>query len=192
MLLLWALPIGILIGYLRGGHLSHLANLELRQAWLVLTALIIQLLIFPLRSGAQPLIPVGTVYFHLASYALLAVFVVLNRRVWGLLAMGVGMLLNLAVITFNGGYMPTQPGLLEATGRSSEAQQLRTNITYANNICMDSQHYRCQKPDTPTPLWFLGDVFYVPAGVPFANVFSLGDLLLAVGLIWLLQAKMRP
>lgn len=191
MLLLWALPFGILVGYLRGGRLSHLAKLELRQAWLVLVALIIQLLIFPLRSGAQPLIPIGTEYFHLVSYTLLAVFVVLNWRVWGILAMGVGMLLNFAVITSNGGYMPTQPELLEAAGRSSQAQQLSANSTYANNICMDAQHNLCQKPDTATALWFLGDVFYVPAGVPLANVFSLGDLLLAVGLIFLLQAKMR-
>lgn len=182
MLLLWAVPIGILIGYLRGGRLSHLAKLELRGAWLVLLALIIQLLIFPLGSSKQPIISFGTEYFHLASYAPLVIFVVLNWREWGILAMGVGMVLNLVVITANGGYMPTRPELLEAAGHGEAAATLRETCTYANNTCMGPE----------TPLWFLADIFYVPAGVPFANVFSVGDLLLALGLIVFLQAKMRP
>ena len=181
MLLLWSLPLGIAIGYLRGGRLSHLAKFELRGAWLILIALIIQLLIFPLGSGQQPLIPFSTEYFHLASYALLVVFVVLNWRQWGILAMGVGMLLNLLVITVNGGYMPTRPELLEAAGRSEAAAKLRELGVYANNMLLE--------PDTP--LWFWGDVFYVPAGVPLANIFSVGDLLLALGLIFFLQAKMK-
>lgn len=182
MLLLWALPLGILLGYLRGGRLSHLAQLELRGAWLILLALAIQLLIFPLGSAKQPIIAFGTEYFHLASYALLVVFVILNWREWGILAMGSGMLLNLLVIMLNGGYMPTRPELLEAAGRWEAAAKLREAGTYANNTLMEPT----------TPLWFLGDAFYVPEWVPFANVFSIGDLLLALGLIFFLQAKMRP
>ncbi|OGF53180.1 MAG: hypothetical protein A2Z21_04865 [Candidatus Fraserbacteria bacterium RBG_16_55_9] len=182
MLLLWALPLGIVVGYLRGGRLSHMARLELRSTWLILLALAIQLLIFPLGAGKQPLIRFGTEYFHLASYAFLVGFVVLNRREWGILAMGMGMLLNLLVITVNGGYMPTRPDLLEAAGRGEAAAKLREVGIYANNTLMEPT----------TPLWFLGDVFYAPEWVPFANVFSVGDLLLALGLIFFLQAKMRP
>jgi hypothetical protein len=180
MLLLWSLPLGILIGYLRGGRLAPLAQIELRGAWLVLLALAIQLLIFPL-GAREPLIPFGTEYFHLASYALLLGFVVLNWREWGIVAMGVGLLLNLLVIIANGGYMPTTPDRLEAAGLFDAAERLRQMGTYANNTLRD--------PDTP--LWFLGDVFYAPSWVPFANVFSVGDLLLALGLIDYLQAKMR-
>lgn len=180
MLLLWALPLGILVGYLRGGRLRHLNRLQLRGTWLILIALVIQLLVFPLGS-VKPIISFGTEYFHLASYALLLAFVLLNRREWGILVMGVGLLLNLVVIIANGGYMPTRPDLLEAAGRTQAAAQLREAGTYGNNILMGPE----------TPLWFLGDVFYVPARVPLANVFSVGDILLALGLIVFLQAKMR-
>jgi len=137
MLLLWALPLGILLGYLRGGRLANLARLELRGAGLVFVALVIQLLIFPLplpgREGPLLALSKGaTAALHLASYALLAAFVALNHK----------------------------------------------------ERCINCEGVEAR-------LTFLGDVFYVPAWVPFANVFSLGDVLLAVGLIALLQAKMR-
>ncbi len=182
MLLLWAFPLGILIGYLRGGRLKHLERLQLRSAWLVLLALLIQLLIFPLGEGRGPIVNFGTEYFHLASYTLLLAFVILNRREWGILAMGVGMLLNLLVIFANGGYMPTRPEWLAAAGRVHAAERLQIAGFYGNNNLLGPE----------TPLWFLADIFYVPAWVPFSNVFSVGDLLLAVGLILFLQAKMRP
>jgi hypothetical protein len=183
MLLLWALPLGIVLGYLRGGRLANLSHLELQGAWLVLLALIIQLLIFPLGSR-PPVVQFGTEVFHLLSYALLAAFVVLNRREWGILAMGLGMLLNVIAIAANGGYMPTYPELLIAAGRLEAAQRLQERGIYANNICIG-----CEGIDAR--LTFLGDVFYAPAWVPFANVFSIGDLLIATGLIYFLQAKMR-
>jgi hypothetical protein len=34
---------------------------------------------------------------------------------------------------------------------------------------------------TLTRLWFLGDVFAIPAGWPLANVFSVGDVLILLG-----------
>ena len=184
MLLLWALPIGVLVGLLRGGRLGNLARLELRGAGLILTALVIQLLIFPLPGLPGPLIPWGTAFFHLASYALLAGFVVLNRREWGILLMGVGMLLNVLVIAANGGYMPTYPKLLEWAGRTKAAQALVAEGFYGNNVCIGCE-------GISTRLTFLGDVFVVPAWVPGANVFSIGDLVLALGLVYFLQSKMR-
>jgi hypothetical protein len=191
MLLLWAVPLGILIGYLRRGRLANLSRLTLRGAWLVLLALVIQLLIFPWGSARRPFVEFGTEYLHLASYALLVVFVLLNRQEWGILSMGIGMALNLIVIAANSGYMPTRPELLEAAGRAEAAARLQSLGVYANNICMNAQNNYCLRPDTPVPLWFLGDVFHAPPWVPFANVFSIGDLLLALGLIVFLQAKMR-
>jgi len=180
MLLLWSIPLGILIGYLRGGRLSRLAEVELRGAWLILLALFIQLLIFPI-GGRAPWVPWGTQALHLLSYGLLLGFVFLNRREWGIVAMGVGMALNLLVIVANGGYMPTRPELLRAAGLIEAAEKLEQMGTYANNVLMGPK----------TRLNFLGDLFYVPAGVPLANVFSVGDAILALGLLIFLQAKMK-
>jgi hypothetical protein len=188
MLLLWALPIGILLGYLRGGRLETLSRLELRGLWLIFLALAVQLLIFPLGSGGAilPLGTSGTAVLHLGSYGFLGAFVWLNRREWGIVLMGLGMFLNVIVVSANGGYMPTYPELLEAAGRVEAARQLREAGAgiYANNMCINCE-------GTTARLSFLGDVLYVPAWIPLANVFSLGDVLLMVGLILFLQAKMR-
>ncbi len=186
MLLLWALPIGILLGYLRGGRLGNLSRLELRGIWLILLALIVQVLIFPIGSGG-PIVSLGksgTAYLHLASYGLLTTFVWLNRREWGIVIMGVGMLLNVIVISANGGYMPAYPELLEAAGSVEAAQRLQEAGVYANNICIGCE-------GITTRLTILGDVMATPAWVPLANVFSWGDVLLMLGLILFLQAKMR-
>lgn len=187
MLLLWAVPLGIMAGYVRGGRLSQLAQLELRGTWLILIALAIQLLIFPLPGLSGPVVRLGTEYFHLGSYALLLGFVAMNRREWGIVTMGLGMSLNVIAIAANGGYMPTFLERLRTAGLDRAAAALERcaaqagRCTHANNVLIREE----------TPLWFLGDVYATPAWMPFANVFSVGDLLLALGLIAYLQAKMR-
>ena len=40
-------------------------------------------------------------------------------------------------------------------------------------------------------LRFLGDVFALPHSLPLANVFSIGDILIAIGLAWLIAEGMR-
>ncbi|MDW8141596.1 MAG: DUF5317 family protein, partial [Candidatus Bipolaricaulota bacterium] len=42
-----------------------------------------------------------------------------------------------------------------------------------------------------TKLNFLGDIFWLPAWVPGASAFSIGDAILALGIIWLLQGKLH-
>jgi hypothetical protein len=37
----------------------------------------------------------------------------------------------------------------------------------------------------------LTDIFAIPAGLPFANVFSVGDVLLGIGIIVVIVAAMR-
>ena len=41
-----------------------------------------------------------------------------------------------------------------------------------------------------TTLAFLGDVFYLPRPLPFANVFSIGDVLIAAGGAWFIARTM--
>ena len=180
MFLLWAIPIGILIGYLRGGRLQKLNLILLHAPWLIFIALGIQFLIFPIGKGA-PIIPSGTEYLHIASYVILGVFVLLNWREWGIVAMAAGALSNFVVISANGGYMPTRIETLRFAGLISAETALSPGEPFRNNIIMGNN----------APLWFMGDIFALPAGFPLANVFSIGDVILAIGFIAYLQAKMR-
>lgn len=179
MVLLWAILLGLLIGLVRHRGLAHLAALKLRAGWLVLLAVLIQILILPLGQNAQPIVTWGMEYLHIASYALLLLFAVINYRERALWLMALGMLSNFIVITVNGGHMPASLDALRAAGRTTTVERLLTDGVSGNVILMNEA----------TKLNFLGDVFWLPSWVPFANAFSIGDLLLGVGVIWLLAKK---
>ena len=62
---------------------------------------------------------------------------------------------------------------------------------------------RCTSPGSRTrPSWsaprlaFLGDVFFIPVSWPLSNVFSVGDVLVALGIVWALhricQSRLAP
>jgi len=186
MVLLWSLLVGVLAGLVRKGSLANLGNLPLKALWLVFGALLVQLLVFP-NPWSEPPIQDATLveWLHYASYALIAVFFVLNWRVVTLWVMAVGMLMNALVIVVNGGYMPSSPEALTCAGRVVFAEALQNPesdppFTYANTVLMSAD----------TKLNFFGDWICIPNWVPFANAISLGDVVLMLGLAWLVQSGM--
>lgn len=183
MFIIGAVPIGILVGYLRRGRVAHLVSLRLRLLWVIPISLLLQLAIFPFFSE-RPLFPYATSSLHLLSYALILVFLVLNYRTFPLLIIGMGALLNLLVIAVNAGYIPSAPTALARAGSEDVAAYLLKEGTYGNVILMSEG----------TRLNFLGDLLYLPRWVPFATAFSVGDLIVALGLIWLIAWGMgqRP
>lgn len=149
------------------GRLSALAELELRRPWLVLAAIAIQVVIVSVLPGSvgalgEPL--------HLLSYLLLGAFAWSNRRVAGVAIVALGGFLNFVVIVANGGVMPADPDALAAAGRSV------TEGEFSN-----SAHVADAK------LAFLGDVIPTPGFLPVSNVYSVGDLLIVLGVLVLLH-----
>ncbi len=180
MLYLVALLVGLAIGRLSGGRLAHLARLRLRWLALVPVALVIQLLIFPLFSGS-PLLPYGTAPLHLASYALLIVVVARNLHLLPMRGLLLGAACNLGTVIANGGYMPASVHALRRAGLDRVAERLLDGEAVANVTLMGPS----------THLNGLGDWLYLPEGVPFATAFSVGDVLIMIGLAWLMAWGMR-
>jgi len=172
MLLLWGVVAGVVIGLLRGGNVANLEKMGIRYLWLVPLALVIQLLIFPLFSESA-VVGFGTEVFHILSYLILFVFVIVNWRVWQIPLMGIGMTSNLLVIGLNGGYMPSSVSSLNKAGEVEVANSLLENGTYGNVTMMTDS----------TVLDFLGDWLYLPQWFPFSTAFSLGDTIIAIGLV---------
>jgi hypothetical protein len=179
MLFLVAILIGLVVGLLCGGRLSHLARLRLRWLWLVPLSLVIQLLIFPLFSEA-PLLPYATAPLHVLSYALAGLWLIVNLRVIPLVVIGIGALANFLVVAANGGRMPASIAALRAAGWSTTADHLASQGRYGNVVLMGET----------TRLNWLGDYLYLPSWVPFSTAFSVGDVLVMVGLVWLIARGM--
>jgi len=182
MPLIWAVLVGLVVGYLRRGRVVNLAQLRLRGLWLLFPPIVLQLLIFPLGSYG-PLLRFGTPYWHILSYLFLLAFVFCNRRYPEILVMGFGLFLNFLVIVANGGYMPASAEALRKAGLESVAQGLETGTRAGNTVLMGSS----------TRLNFLGDWLYLPAWLPLSSAFSVGDVILGVGAALFLSRRMvRP
>jgi hypothetical protein len=173
MLIAFAIIVGFLLAWLRGARLSVLADLRVRAVWLVFVALAIQLSIF---TPISPAVPAALeVSLHLASYALLLLFVLANIRLPGLVVAAVGFACNLVAISSNGGRMPVSESSWKASGAAVPAAGTDGNVVLS---------------DSDTRLWWLGDIVPLPLG-PLANTVSVGDLLLLIGVTTLVYRACR-
>jgi len=110
---------------------------------------------------------------YMLSTALVIVSVLLNLRITGMALVALGAISNLVAIVFNRGYMPADAGAMAALGKTAPT-------TYSNSAILSEPML---KP--------LTDTFALPTWVPFANVFSIGDVLIAVGVVVVIVAAMR-
>lgn len=152
---------------LLGGRLSRLIEIRLRLSWLVPVALAIQIVVIMVVPDAHR---TGLVVALALSYVLGAVFLVANRRLPGMPIIIVGAALNATVILVNGGVMPADPAAVERAGIDTDHEM------FVNSAAKEEAR-----------LALLGDNLAWPAPLPLANVFSIGDIVLAVGVIVLLH-----
>lgn len=171
MFMLWAIPIGIIAGLLVGGRLDNLAAFRFRWGGLAVAGLIVQIVIFT-PAGDQLAGGFGPALYVLST---LAVFVAVlgNIRLPGMPIVALGALSNLAAIAANGGFMPASASALAAAGLDGPG-------SYTNSVVLESP-----------VLEPLTDIFAIPAWLPMANVFSVGDVLIGVGIVIVVGGAMR-
>jgi hypothetical protein len=177
MLLLYALPLGLLAGLAAGGSISRLTELRIRLAPLAIGGLLFQLVIFspPVATLLGSGMPIGPGLYVGSTLVVLAALIA-NLGRPGFTVILAGAALNLFAIVANGGVMPAAPEAWAALhGANGVPEGVLTNSTLAN---------------AATRLALLGDVFSVPRVLPFANVFSIGDVLIAVGGGWFIARTM--
>lgn len=171
MFILYAIPIGILAGYLLGGRLDHLSGLHFRWAGLAIAGLLVQVALF-----AEPVgLAVGELGppIYAASTGVVFVAVLRNLSIPGMALVALGAGCNLLAIVANGGVMPASPEAMSAiTPLSGEG--------FSNSVVMADPALRP-----------LTDIFALPAWLPLANVFSIGDVLLGVGIAVVIALGMR-
>ena len=172
MILLLILALAVVTVPLFGGRLAGLIDIDLGWTWLVAAAIGLQILIisvFPDRFEGihKPL--------HFLSYVLAGAFVVANLKIPGVWLIGLGGLSNLLAIAANGGVMPASATALGAAGMATESDE------FVNSGVLEDPK-----------LLFLGDIFSIPGDVPvFNTVFSVGDVLIAVGTVILVHGVSR-
>ena len=170
MFILAAIPIGILLGLILGGSVAGLTELRLRWVPLLLLGLLAQLAIF--SAPFDSLAGEGGPAIYVASTALVLAAVVRNIAVPGMWLVALGAGCNLAAIVANGGFMPADASAIASIGGLGPG--------YSNSVVLEDPALRP-----------LTDIFAMPAWLPFANVFSIGDVLLGLGIAAVIALAMR-
>jgi uncharacterized protein DUF5317 len=151
-----------------GGRLSRLGELRLHWVWLAVGAFAVQVFIVTIAPDGDTTLQR---IVHVSTYALAGAAIVRNLNVRFVWVVALGGLLNLIAIVANAGVMPARRGALETAGLDVRSGE------FANSDYVEDAN-----------LGFLGDVFAIPDGWPGANVFSVGDLLMLLGVLLVIHA----
>ena len=169
--ILYAVVIGVALGLVLGGRPMRLARLRFHWAPVIALGLLVQVALFstPLGEASGDAAP----WIYVASNGLVLAAVLRNVAIPGMALVALGGASNVVAIVANGGYMPVSPAALAAMGRAEQAG-------YSNSKLVEG-----------VVLAPLTDVFAMPMWVPFANVFSVGDLLIGTGIVIAIVTGMR-
>jgi len=162
MVLALPLLVGLALALALGGSLRALGELRLRSLWLFYLAIGLQVVAFPFGPLPWTTSPGVASALWLVSYGLLVAAAVRNLRVPGVAIVGAGMLMNVAAIVANGGRMPVLPDAMRAAGHEYAIQ------------------HNSEAVADPRLSWLV-DRWAAPEWVPLANVYSAGDVVIALG-----------
>jgi hypothetical protein len=171
-----ALAIAVLIG----GDVRRLSQIRIRHLELLLAAFVAKVAVALLGTAhtqiavnaARPLNVIGAV--------LLLAVVWFNRRIPGAILFGSGLTLNLIVIVAFRGRMPVLVPH-DADPNSAVLALLRGGL--------DPLHVALEHPQG---LWFLGDILAIPSIGGHSSLVSIGDLVMAAGVAWLIIRCSQP
>ncbi|TAK30779.1 MAG: hypothetical protein EPO21_18675 [Chloroflexota bacterium] len=186
MVLLESVFLSVLIGLIAGGRLGRLGGIPLRRGYLIILAALMQsYVVYSAKAEIVSGLALPTVIL-LGSYIILIVACAVNLRLPGMYLVGLGLLLNLTVMTANGGYMPISAEQLQAAGFTRELSQVESyyRLPRSKDVLMPASEIR---------LAALSDVLVLTLPLPLDNrytrtVMSVGDVLVAVGIFFLAQA----
>jgi hypothetical protein len=169
--ILYALPLGVLLGGLLGGRPTGIATIHFRWPWLIIAGLVVQVILFSDVVTSR----IGDLGapIYVASTTAVFVGVLRNWKIAGMPLVALGAASNLAAIIANGGYMPAGAAAMAALGRTDPTR-------YSNSAVV--QHPALEP---------LTDIFALPTWVPFSNIFSVGDVLIGLGVAVIIAAAMR-
>jgi hypothetical protein len=164
--------LGLVVGRILGGRFSALADIPIAGKTLVFAAIGIQMVAFPWSFLPWTTPTSVAKLLWLISFALLIAMLVMNRRLRGAPIVAAGLTCNLVAVLSNHGLMPALPKALQAAG---------THYAVHNNSIQVVRPH----------LAFLVDRWAAPQWLPMANVYSVGDVLIAIGTVLVIAAAMQ-
>ncbi len=149
-----------------------------KHIWLVFLGFLPQLLVIYIGSNRFSIPDWIAASCLVTSQLALLIFAWLNRSLPGMYILILGLILNLAVIALNGGFMPISPQTaMRLVGDEHSNSLIPGNRFGLKDILLSVQETRLE---------VLADRFLPPVGFPYQVAFSLGDIFITAGAFWLL------
>jgi len=174
--LLWeAILLGIIIGWLIKGRIRNLNNIELKGWPLIICAVAIQAFLLIDFNYLSGYLSSSYRYLYIFSFILLLLFALMQKRQAGIILIGIGILLNLIVITANQGKMPV------------DTTRLPESVVIELSAGEMSPFHSAAGDNTIFKL--LGD--WIPVWYKKNRLLSIGDIFLAVGVTIYIPDNMK-
>jgi len=173
-----AIIVGLIIGAARNGRLSNFFEVHFRGWALSILAFVLFLIPYLMRlmestSGSLQIFPY-------IAMVLCAIIALLNFEKLGMKILFVGVLLNLVVMGLNDFKMPIDTIKMAALGFTSFIESLKDGYV-VNYMSMEGAHPISK---------LLGKVIALPDFYPLKKVLSLGDFIISLGIIVIIQYEM--
>lgn len=173
----------ILIGYVRKGRLSNLANLKIRLIPLMVLAFLLQGAIYAGYAYGIEQIQDFDILLHFVSYILLFAALMSNFDNKWFIVITLGVIMNFVVIFLNGGKMPVSLSAAETIGITDSLEAMFASRAGTHQPLIEG-----------TLVWYLADILPLPlpgALSMFSNIYSVGDIFIYGGAMGLIQSAMK-
>ena len=173
-----AILLGLLIGFLRNGRWHHLMDIEFKGWYLIFAGALLQ--IVPIAATRLTETYSALQWAPFIGMSLIFMAVLMNWKLKGFKLLAAGALLNLLVMLVHGGKMPISIGMTQLAGLSSYAESIKAG-TVINLISFEQAN---------EVLRYLGKVIPIPKPYPLAKVISIGDVLITAAIVYFIQGEM--
>ncbi len=150
---------------------NSIKDKEVRAIYLIFVGFLIQLVIFNKKFSCSSL-SFLTPTFYIISLFVLLIFLIMNLHYRGMQIAAIGFSLNLVVILVNRGFMPQDLSKLKLVGQYQKVKLLVKSGHFYNAMIMSSK----------THLNFFADRITIPELKPLVAVYSIGDLIILIGI----------
>lgn len=186
MILLIAILAGIIAGLLNAYSKNQAFQTpDLQGLWLAFLAFTPQFFAFYLPGTRERMPDSLAAICLVTSQILLLAFAYLNRKLTGMWMLTGGLVLNFAVISLNGGFMPISPATASHLVPATVVQSIPLGSRFGTGKDI------LLLPET-TRLEWLADRLLLPNWFMSQVAFSIGDILLAAGVFRMLAHQPSP
>lgn len=169
----------LVVGKIRGGSFSNIKDAQLEKWYFFVSAFAVEFSAIFMASRNVSFFRENILYIHALSYILLFIGIYHNRSQTAFRIIFVGVFLNFVVIMANGGQMPVSGEAMVSIGLVDNMLSIKNGEVITHTLINDR-----------TALRFLGDIFVLPKPYPRPKIFSIGDIIMALGIFVYIQKNM--